>query len=161
MSEQPKFSREDYLQHIAEAAALILEYTRGMSKEAFLGDRKTQQAVLMNIMVIGEAAALLRNEHADFLAHHSEIEWEKMRGMRNVTAHKYWSINLDIVWETVARSIPDLHSNMRALIDDASHGAGEGSSASQPETWLLRAPGDGVGKSRCFLCFRGSMTARR
>ena len=46
MSKQPTFSLDDYLQHIHEAAALILEYTTGMSKDTFLSDRKTQQAVL-------------------------------------------------------------------------------------------------------------------
>ena len=113
---QPKFSLEDYLQHIREAAALILEYTKGMSKEAFLGDRRTQQAVLMNLMVMGEATALLRNEHPDFVAMHPEVEWNKIRGMRNIMAHEYWSINLGIVWETAASSIPALHETLIKLI---------------------------------------------
>ena len=62
MNPPPKFSRRDYLEHIAEAAGLILEYTRGLSKDGFMNDRKTQQAVLMNFMTIGEAAVLLKNE---------------------------------------------------------------------------------------------------
>ena len=94
MSKQPKFSLDDYLQHIHEAAALILEYTTGMSKDTFLGDRKTQQAVLMNLMVLGEATALLRNEHPDFVASHPEVEWNKIRGMRNIMAHECMSMGL-------------------------------------------------------------------
>ena len=115
MSEQPKFSREEYLEHIAEAAALILEYTTGMSKDDFVKDRKTQQAVLMNIMKIGEVATLLKKEHVAFVAAHPEIEWNKMRGMRNILSHEYWSINLDVVWQTVTKSIPDLTAKVRAL----------------------------------------------
>jgi len=113
---QPKFSLEDYLQHIHEAAALILEYTKGMSKNVFLGDRKTQQAVIMNLMVMGEATTLLRNEHPDFVALHPEIEWNKIRGMRNIMAHEYWSINVEIVWETAVSSIPALHETLTNLI---------------------------------------------
>ncbi len=119
MTEQPKFSLLDYLGHIAEATSLILEYTQGMSKEEFLRDRKTQQAVLVNIMTIGEIAALIRNGHAEFVADHPEIEWNKMRGMRNVLSHEYWSINLAVVWETVSRNIPLLDSKVRELMQKA------------------------------------------
>lgn len=116
MSKQPTFSLDDYLQHIHEAAALILEYTTGMSKHTFLSDRKTQQAVLMNLMVLGEAAALLRNEHPDFVASHPEAEWNKIRGMRNILAHEYWAINMGIVWETAFSKIPKLHDTLTNLI---------------------------------------------
>lgn len=66
---------------------MILEYTRGMSKADFLKDRKTQQAVLMNFMTIGEAAVLLKNDHSAFIAEHAEVPWNKMRGMRNILTH--------------------------------------------------------------------------
>ena len=122
MTQPPKFSRHDYLEHIAEAAELILEYTRGLSKENFLKDRKTQQAVLMNLMTIGEAAVLLKNEHSAFIAEHPEIPWNKMRGMRNVLTHEYWNINLDVVWETIVTNVPDLRSKLGALIDVAARG---------------------------------------
>ena len=128
MTQPPKFSRHDYLEHIAEAAELILEYTRGLSKENFLKDRKTQQAVLMNLMTIGEAAVLLKNEHSAFIAEHVDIPWDKMRGMRNILTHEYWNINLDVVWETVITNIPDLRSKVGALIGAA--GRADGGSAS-------------------------------
>ena len=86
-----------------------------MSKDEFVKDRKTQQAVLMNIMKIGEVATLLKKEHAAFVTAHAEIEWNKMRGMRNILSHEYWSINLDVVWQTVTKSIPDLVAKVRAL----------------------------------------------
>lgn len=119
MNPSPKFSRRDYLEHIAEAAGLILEYTRGLSKDGFMNDRKTQQAVLMNFMTIGEAAVLLKNEHSAFIAEHAEIPWNKMRGMRNVLSHEYWNINLEVVWETVVADVADLRSKLGALIDVA------------------------------------------
>ena len=56
----------DFLDHIAEAARLAREYVRGMSQESFLQDRRTQQAVVLNLMTIGEVAARIANEHKDF-----------------------------------------------------------------------------------------------
>ena len=54
----------DFLDHIAEAARLAREYVGGMSQESFLQDRRTQQAVVLNLMTIGEAR--IGNEHKDF-----------------------------------------------------------------------------------------------
>lgn len=82
-----------------------------------MNDRKTQQAVLMNFMTIGEAAVLLKNEHSAFIAEHAEIPWNKMRGMRNILTHEYWNINLEVVWETVVANIPDLRSKVGTLLD--------------------------------------------
>ena len=70
----------DYLNHIAEAARLARE--AGMSQADFLKDRRTQQAVVLNLITIGEAAARIANEHKEFAAAHSEMPWSKMRGMR-------------------------------------------------------------------------------
>lgn len=116
MSEPPRFTRSDYLQHIREACALILEYTRRTSKADFLRDRRRQQAVLLNSITIGEAATLLASERAAFVTSASEIPWHKMRGMRNVMAHEYWSVNVDVVWETIATSIPDPNSGIAELL---------------------------------------------
>jgi uncharacterized protein with HEPN domain len=68
---------------------------------AFLDDRKTQQAVIYNIMIIGEAATQLINEYPDFVAIHPDIPWREMRGIRNRMAHGYYELDLTIIWDTV------------------------------------------------------------
>jgi uncharacterized protein with HEPN domain len=65
----------DFLDHIAEAARLAREYVGGMSQESFLQGRRTQQAVVLNLMTVGEAAARIANEHKDFATAHPEIPW--------------------------------------------------------------------------------------
>jgi len=55
-----------------------------MSQAEFLKDRRTQQAVVLDLITIGEAAARIANEHKEFAAAHSEMPWSKMRGMRNL-----------------------------------------------------------------------------
>jgi len=105
----------DYLEHMLEAVRLARSYVAGLSKADFVDDRKTQQAVILNILVIGEAATQLANEYPEFVAVHSELPWKQMRGMRNRMAHGYFETNLDIVWETVQQSLPELEQQILQL----------------------------------------------
>ncbi len=112
----------DFLDHITEAARLARGYIDGMSKESFLQDRRTQQAVVLNLMTIGEAAARIANEHKEFAAAHTEIPWAQMRGMRNRMAHGYFDIDLNIVWDTVQSSLPELQARVAAALETEKHG---------------------------------------
>ena len=108
----------DYLGHMLDAIELVRRYTDGMKKQNFIDDKKTQQAVILNILVIGEAATKICIEHPGFVAEHAQVPWDKMRGMRNRMAHGYFEINLDIVWGTVQESLPILQHQ---LIDLRQH----------------------------------------
>jgi uncharacterized protein with HEPN domain len=98
----------DYLQHIRQAASDALAFTEGMTEAAFAGDRRTQQAVVMNLIIIGEAATRIMDAHPDFVARHPEVPWRSMRGMRNRIAHAYFEIDLPVVWKTVRDALPSL-----------------------------------------------------
>jgi uncharacterized protein with HEPN domain len=102
------------LAHILEAAELATSYIEGMSKEDFLSDSRTQQAVILNLVIIGEAATKLMDRHPNVAASYPDTEWRAMRGMRNRIAHGYYDINLDVVWETVASALPELVKQLRA-----------------------------------------------
>lgn len=106
--------RQDCLDHIHQAAMDARAHTEGMSKADFLADRRTQQAVVMNLIVIGEAASRLLQEHADFTAAHGNIPWRSMKGMRNRIAHGYFEINLDMAWDTVGTALPELLEKLSA-----------------------------------------------
>ena len=111
--------RADYLDHIEQAARDALCFVDGFSKEDFLADKRTQQAVILSLLVIGEAATKLLQDHTSFLAQHSEVPWASMRGMRNRLAHGYFEVNLDVVWETVSSALPDLLARLPAIQADA------------------------------------------
>lgn len=102
----------DYLGHMLDAIELVRRYTDDMKKQNFIDDKKTQQAVILNILVIGEAATKICIEHPGFVADHAQVPWDKMRGMRNRMAHGYFEINLDIVWDTIQESLPRLHQQL-------------------------------------------------
>jgi uncharacterized protein with HEPN domain len=101
------------LSHILEAAELATSYIEGMTKEDFLSDSRTQQAVILNLVIIGEAATKLMDRDPDVAASYPDTEWRAMRGMRNRIAHGYYDINLDVVWETVASALPELVKQLR------------------------------------------------
>lgn len=98
----------DYLDHMRQAATDACSFVEGLSKDAFLADKRTQQAVIMSLIVIGEAATKIMDQHTEFADLHPEVPWRSMRGMRNRIAHGYFDINLDVVWETVRTALPTL-----------------------------------------------------
>ncbi|MBR7001307.1 MAG: DUF86 domain-containing protein [Neisseriaceae bacterium] len=106
---------EDYLNHIAQALHLALSYIDGLHLADFLDDTCTQQACIMNVLIIVEAASKLINDYPDFVAQHPEIEWYSMRGMRNRIAHGYFDIDLEVVWETLQTALPDLQQKIQAI----------------------------------------------
>jgi uncharacterized protein with HEPN domain len=69
------------------------------------------------LLVIGEAATRLRDEHPQFIAAHMDIPWPAMRRMRNRIAHGYFDVDLTIVWDTVKLDLPTLQSQIRTALD--------------------------------------------
>lgn len=98
----------DYLDHIRQAAMDACEFAEGLSKDDFLTDKRTQQAIIMSLIIVGEAATKVMDQYAAFAAAHPQVPWRSMRGMRNRIAHGYFEINLEVVWETVQVALPDL-----------------------------------------------------
>lgn len=109
----------DRLQQMLEASEQIGEYLVGLNREAFLSDKLRQQAVALNLIIIGESATRLLDEHADFLARYPGVEWKAIKGMRNRIAHGYFDIDQDIVWDTAQNSIPALVRELAAMMREA------------------------------------------
>lgn len=107
----------DYIGHILEAAQCACSYIEGLSKDDFLADKRTQQAVILNIVVIGEAATKLAKDHPEFVNQHTEVPWRNMKGMRNRIAHGYFDIDIDIVWDTVQAALPQLIERLKGIQD--------------------------------------------
>jgi uncharacterized protein with HEPN domain len=84
-----------------------------MSFPAFLADERTRDAVIRNLEVIGEAA---KNLPEEVTTKAPEIEWRKIRGMRDVLAHGYFGMDARVVWSTVTTKVEALRSAVRNLI---------------------------------------------
>jgi uncharacterized protein with HEPN domain len=113
----------DYLDHIRQSAEDACSFVDGLSKDDFLADRRTQSAVVMCLVVIGEAATKVMDRYPGFADRHPDVPWRSMRGMRNRIAHGYFEINLDVVWDTVQTALPELLRRLCTV-----HGDADGSS---------------------------------
>jgi len=109
----PKDSRL-YLDDILEAIDRIREYLLGLDYDAFQRDRKTQDAVVRNLEIIGEAAGRLPES---LQAAAPEIEWRKITGLRNILAHEYFGVSLPIVWDVVQSKLDPLEASCLQLRD--------------------------------------------
>jgi uncharacterized protein with HEPN domain len=107
---------EDYLAHIAEGIARAMDYVRDMADfVAFEKDRRTQDAVIRNIEVVGEAVSKIQRVSPEFIASHPDLPWARMRAMRNVAIHEYFFVDLQVVWKTATEDLPELKRRIEAL----------------------------------------------
>lgn len=108
-----------YLDEILEAITQIREYTLSMSYEDFTRDRKTQDAVVRNLEIIGEAAGRLPEAMKDRTR---EIEWRKIAGLRNILAHEYFGVSLPVVWDVVQNKLDAIATACKRLVEDEKPG---------------------------------------
>jgi uncharacterized protein with HEPN domain len=106
---------EAYLKDIREAMQRILTYTESLSYEAFMQDIRTQDAVIRNLEVIGEATKNLSFALRDA---HSHIPWRSMAGMRDRLIHDYFGINYDIVWTVAENEVPGLLPQIERILTE-------------------------------------------
>jgi len=109
----------DYVDHIQLAATDICSFVEGLSKDDFVIDRRTQQALIMSLVIIGEAATKVMENYTAFTKAHPEKPWRHMQGMRNRMAHGYFDIDLNIVWDTAQEWLPELLKTMPEVRQDA------------------------------------------
>lgn len=113
----------DYLEHILEAVGRIRSYTAGLSEADFLAGTLVQDAVIRNLEIIGEASRNIERRFPEFATAHPELPLASAYQMRNVVAHGYFEVDLEIVWKTVERDLPGLALQVRAAQKDLTSAA--------------------------------------
>ena len=101
---------ELYVMHMLEAIEAIEEYCGTINMETFLKDRKTKDAVLRNLQVIGEAARKL-SDH--FRASISQVDWPGIISLRNRVVHEYFSVDFKIVWYIITEEMAPLYAAIK------------------------------------------------
>jgi uncharacterized protein with HEPN domain len=101
-----------YLRHILDCIARIEDYVRD-GREAFLEDTKTQDAVIRNLEVIGQAVKDFGKESLE--GRDTSVPWAAVAGLRNVLAHQYLGVDLKLVWQIVEKDLPSLKSAIEYL----------------------------------------------
>ncbi|NJN84971.1 MAG: DUF86 domain-containing protein [Caldilineaceae bacterium] len=105
---------QERVQDILDAVTEINGFVDHLDLESFQRDTKTIRAVEMNFIIIGEAAASIPDAIVDS---HPEVPWHLMRGMRNRLVHGYFTVDEQIMWDTVKTDLPPLAEALRAIED--------------------------------------------
>jgi uncharacterized protein with HEPN domain len=105
----------DYAADILQAIGRIRAFSAGATFQDFDSNRMLQDAVLRNFEVIGEAAKCLMRDCAPLVAEHPEIPWKAMYEMRNLLAHRYFLVDLTIVWDAMQQNLPMLDQQIQSL----------------------------------------------
>lgn len=103
----------DTIRDMLNGCIAIIKFTSEISEDDFYSDEKTQSAVIYQLMIIGEASRRLSN---DFLKNNPSVPWQDWRGFRNILIHQYDGIELEQVWYTISREIPDLKKFLEMVI---------------------------------------------
>ena len=106
---------KDFLGDIKEAVERIASYTKGLTYKKFLLDRKTQDAVVRNFEIIGEA---VKNISKDLRAKHPEIQWKKISGLRDKLIHFYFGIDYKIVWNIAKRNCLNCQNRFKTVLNE-------------------------------------------
>ena len=88
-----------------------------MDEDEFLQDEKTQDAVIRNFEIIGEASRNIERYHPEFAAGHPDVPWGIAYEMRNALAHGYFMVDMGIVWKTIQNDLPRMTKQIQDAID--------------------------------------------
>jgi uncharacterized protein with HEPN domain len=94
-----------YIDHILNSINRILSYITDLDESTFLDDLKTQDAVVRQFEIIGEATKRISDE---FRNSNPNVPWSDMAGMRDVLIHDYIEVDFEIVWKTATADIPKI-----------------------------------------------------
>ena len=97
---------------ILDAVSAVESYVTGMTYEDFVDDRKTVDAVIRNLIIIGEAAVHIPGE---ICSAHAEIPWQDMSAMRNFVVHEYFGVSDRILWDTVQIDLSPLEPVLKEI----------------------------------------------
>ncbi|WP_257211905.1 HepT-like ribonuclease domain-containing protein [Mesotoga sp. H07.pep.5.3] len=103
----------EILEDIVESIKRITAYADNMSYDEFMADLKTQDAVIRNIEITGEAAKQLPY---NFTLAHSDIPWKAIAGTRDRLIHDYSGVNYDIVWAVIVNDLPSLRERLIEIL---------------------------------------------
>ncbi|MDK9721486.1 MAG: DUF86 domain-containing protein [Rhodospirillales bacterium] len=102
------------LADIVEALERIHRYVKGLDRDAFCEDERTQDAVARNLEIMGEAVRHLPQE----ITHrYADIPWSKLAEMRNILVHEYHSVASELLWRTLLGDILPLEARLRAVLN--------------------------------------------
>lgn len=104
-----------YIRDILESIDCIGEYANEFSREQLIEDKKTQDAVLRRLEIMGEAS---KNIPSTIKKKYPQIPWKEMAGTRDVLTHAYFSVNSERIWNIIKNNLPNLRVEIKKILDE-------------------------------------------
>jgi len=104
-----------YFEDILEVVFRIEEYTRDLGFEDFRESRLIRDTVIRNLEIIGKAA---KNIPMNVKEKHPEIKWREIAGLRDILIHRYFEVNLAILWDIVKNKLPELKKSVSKILEE-------------------------------------------
>ena len=108
-----KRTNKELLTDVVEAIDKIMLYTSGMDFEIFAGNDLVKDALARNFTIIGEASSRLEDS---FREQFPDVEWQKIRGLRNRVVHDYVGIDYQILWMILEENLPEVKAQIEHII---------------------------------------------
>ena len=104
-----------YADDILRACENIEKYIAGLSYESFIGDSRTRDATIYNLMIIGEA---VKKIPPSIVEQYPDVDWRKIAGLRDIIAHSYFQIKPNILWNIVISKIHFLKEAVFIMLEE-------------------------------------------
>lgn len=101
------------INHILQAIKHIEEFTSSAKTKKFLADYLLQSAVTRQLEIIGEAVNAIS---AETKKKFPEVEWNSIKGFRNLLIHEYFSVDAAELWQTIRHDLPVLKNQMKHIL---------------------------------------------
>jgi len=108
----------DYIQDIIDSIKETEEFTKELSFDDFKEDKKTVNAVIRSLEIMGEAAKKIPD---DLRRKYSKIPWKEMAGIRDKLIHEYHGVDLEIIWKVVKEELPPVKPNILKMLKEFEH----------------------------------------
>lgn len=101
-----------YFDDIISSIEKIKKYIKTIEDKEFIKNSLIVDAVIRNIEIIGEAS---KNISDTIKKKHPDIPWKRMIGLRNITIHEYFGVDLEIIWEIVSKNLPEIKPKLNKI----------------------------------------------
>jgi len=104
-----------FIEDILESIEKIQRYIKNLDYEKFKDNELVADAVIRNLEIIGEAS---KNIPDNIRAKYPNVPWRRMIGLRNITAHEYFGVDLNIIWEIITTNLPETKPKIELILED-------------------------------------------